>query len=219
MAQGTKMTTKITADVIADGAITGTQLANNSINGSKIALGSDAQGDVMYYNGTDWARLAAGTSGYFLKTQGAGANPAWAAAGFTSSNIRLNGNNGSTVNFTSSAQVLVSTYFSQGFANGDLSWNSSTGRVTAAAAGVYQISLIIYIQTGSANGNGRFDIRVDGSTTHLLHTGNGADGTVCVSFLVSLTAGQYIDIVADGFDLPGAYMGPSHSTFSMHRVG
>lgn len=39
---------------------------------------SPAQGDVIYYNGTSWVRLAAGTSGQFLKTNGAGANPAWA---------------------------------------------------------------------------------------------------------------------------------------------
>jgi hypothetical protein len=51
---------------------------NNSITGAKIAMGSDAQGDILYYNGTDYARLAAGTSGQFLKTQGAGANPVWA---------------------------------------------------------------------------------------------------------------------------------------------
>ena len=56
-------------------------IQDNSVTGAKIALGSDAQGDVMYYNGTDWARLAAGTNGYFLKTQGTSANPAWAAAG------------------------------------------------------------------------------------------------------------------------------------------
>lgn len=37
-----------------------------------------AQGDVLYYNGTAWVRLGAGTSGQFLKTNGAGANPAWA---------------------------------------------------------------------------------------------------------------------------------------------
>jgi hypothetical protein len=36
---------------------------------------------VMYYNGTDWVRLGFGTSGHFLKTQGTGANPLWAAAG------------------------------------------------------------------------------------------------------------------------------------------
>lgn len=36
------------------------------------------QGDVPYHNGTLETRLAAGTSGQFLKTLGAGANPAWA---------------------------------------------------------------------------------------------------------------------------------------------
>jgi len=50
----------------------------------KMAQGSDlgslsgiTQGDVVYYNGTDWTRLAAGTSGQFLKTNGSGANPVW----------------------------------------------------------------------------------------------------------------------------------------------
>jgi len=51
------------------------------INGTKIRFGSDAQGDVAFFNGTDWARLGAGTSGYFLKTNGAGANPQWADPG------------------------------------------------------------------------------------------------------------------------------------------
>ena len=38
-----------------------------------------AQGDILYYNGTIITRLPAGTNGYFLKTQGPGANPTWAA--------------------------------------------------------------------------------------------------------------------------------------------
>ena len=50
---------------------------SNCIDGTDIALGSDAQGDVTYYDGTDWARLPAGTSGQFLKTQGVSANPVW----------------------------------------------------------------------------------------------------------------------------------------------
>lgn len=44
-------------------------------------LTSPAQGDLVYYNGTAWVKLPAGTSGQFLKTNGAGANPAWAAGG------------------------------------------------------------------------------------------------------------------------------------------
>lgn len=40
---------------------------------------SIVQGDLLYFNGTAWARLAPGTSGHVLKTNGAGANPAWGA--------------------------------------------------------------------------------------------------------------------------------------------
>ena len=35
------------------------------------------QGDILYFDGTDWKDLAAGDSGKYLKTQGAGANPMW----------------------------------------------------------------------------------------------------------------------------------------------
>jgi len=41
-------------------------------------VGSAAQGDILYRNGASWVRLGAGTAGFFLQTQGAGANPQWA---------------------------------------------------------------------------------------------------------------------------------------------
>ena len=41
-------------------------------------VGSAAQGDVLYRDASSWSRLGAGTSGQFLKTQGAAANPTWA---------------------------------------------------------------------------------------------------------------------------------------------
>ena len=41
-------------------------------------LSSATQGDILYASAADTlAKLAAGTSGYYLKTQGAGANPIW----------------------------------------------------------------------------------------------------------------------------------------------
>ncbi|MFZ2188282.1 MAG: hypothetical protein WAV73_01825, partial [Candidatus Moraniibacteriota bacterium] len=39
-----------------------------------------AQGDLIYYNGTSWTTLAAGTNGYLLRTNGVGNNPTWQAA-------------------------------------------------------------------------------------------------------------------------------------------
>lgn len=51
---------------------------------TKMADGGDTattlttQGDLLYRDGSGLARLGAGTSGQFLKTQGSGANPVWA---------------------------------------------------------------------------------------------------------------------------------------------
>lgn len=42
-------------------------------------VGSAAQGDILYRGASTWTRLAAGTSGHYLKTLGSGANPEWAA--------------------------------------------------------------------------------------------------------------------------------------------
>lgn len=54
-----------------------TNLTGLPIN-TGLTIASQAQGDVLYYNGSAWTRLGAGTSGQFLKTFGSGANPAWA---------------------------------------------------------------------------------------------------------------------------------------------
>jgi hypothetical protein len=58
-------------------------VAYSTTGGKNITELTGTQGDVLYHNGTNWAKLAAGTSGHFLKTNGAAANPAWAAAGVT----------------------------------------------------------------------------------------------------------------------------------------
>lgn len=52
------------------------------LNGNLVvAPASAAQGDIIYYNGTNWVRLAAGTAGQLLKTNGTSANPAWTNPG------------------------------------------------------------------------------------------------------------------------------------------
>ncbi len=44
---------------------------------SDVVITSAAQGQLLYNDGTNWVNLAVGTSGKYLKTQGAGANPMW----------------------------------------------------------------------------------------------------------------------------------------------
>lgn len=42
-----------------------------------LAIPSQSQGDILYFNGTNWVRLTPGISGYILVTKGAGADPVW----------------------------------------------------------------------------------------------------------------------------------------------
>ena len=62
--------------------VTGALIAANTITGDKIALGSDAAGDIMYYNGTDYVRLAKpGTpAGEALTFATSATAPSWVAA-------------------------------------------------------------------------------------------------------------------------------------------
>jgi len=44
-----------------------------------LTITGEAQGEILYHNGSGWESLDVGTSGQFLKTQGASANPVWAS--------------------------------------------------------------------------------------------------------------------------------------------
>ena len=61
----------------AQGSVDTDQLANNAVTGTKIALGSDTEGDIMYYNGTDWVRLAKGSGSQTLKMNSGATAPEW----------------------------------------------------------------------------------------------------------------------------------------------
>ena len=62
---------------IQDDAVTTAKIADNNVTLAKLEDGT--QGDILYYGASGApARLGFGTDGYFLKTQGTGANPAWA---------------------------------------------------------------------------------------------------------------------------------------------
>jgi len=54
-----------------------------------LTITSEAQGDVLYFNGTNWVRLAAGTAGQSLVTAGAASNPYWGTPSSGSSDTLL----------------------------------------------------------------------------------------------------------------------------------
>ena len=63
-----------------------TALQDNSVTNAKLA--DATQGDIIYYGAAGApTQLGAGTSGYVLQTQGAGANPVWAVDGGVPSGV------------------------------------------------------------------------------------------------------------------------------------
>jgi len=122
----------------SDNTITSAKIVGNAVTGAKIAMGSDAQGDVLFYGGTDYERLAAGTSGQFLKTQGAGADPIW---GTVSTNPTMGGD----ISGTASAAAIVAnavdgTHIAMGSdAQGDVLFYGGTDyeRLAAGTSGYF----------------------------------------------------------------------------------
>ena len=72
-------------------------IQDNAVNGAKIAMGSDAAGDILYNNGTDYVRLAKGNSADILK-QGTNA-PEWGKL------VRSFGHSTSAFSYSSSAAL------------------------------------------------------------------------------------------------------------------
>jgi hypothetical protein len=94
------------AATIANDAVTNAKLANMTASTIKARItastgdpedatltqvldlvGSAAQGDILYRGTSTWSRLAAGTSGHYLKTNGTGSDPAWAAVSAVPTNV------------------------------------------------------------------------------------------------------------------------------------
>ena len=65
----------------ADGSVTTTKLAVNAVDGTKIAMGSDAQGDILYHGASDYTRLAKGTAGQSLVMNSGATAPEWGIGG------------------------------------------------------------------------------------------------------------------------------------------
>ena len=58
------------------------QILDNSVNGTKIAMGADVAGDTLYYDGTDYRKLSIGTAGQALVVNAGATAPQW-----TNSNV------------------------------------------------------------------------------------------------------------------------------------
>jgi hypothetical protein len=152
----------VNADVNASAAIVQSKLATLAIDTAELVdngvtlgkLEDGTQGDILYYGASGApARLGFGTSGDFLKTQGTGANPVWAAA--------------------TGDCVLISTT--------TMSGTASSVDITAGIDSTYSIYRLWYLNVSAEGAGNTLYMRVsdDGGTTFkgtgYLHTGWGAN--------------------------------------------
>jgi len=81
---------------MAQTTVDGSFITLNTIDGTKLALASQAAGDIMYYNGTDWVRVGVGTDGQVLTVNNAENAPGWEAASAPSDTAYASSWNGVT---------------------------------------------------------------------------------------------------------------------------
>ena len=161
--------TALNATELTSGTIPIARIADNAITGAKIAMTSDARGDILYYNGTDYARLAKGSSGQVLKM---GANdPAWG----TDSAVDLTADQ----SWTGSQRATMVT-------DNDGSFDMNAGQnFNCTPSGNFTLTF-----TNIANGQSGFIILINsGGHTVSLHANSKADANL--TGVVS-TAGTYI---------------------------
>lgn len=122
------------------------------------------QGSVLYYNGTNWVCLTPGTSGQYLKTQGAAANPTWANVTATPTQCYIQLSSPAGYGSTNTTVRRYTTSSSSGSCglqlNGGSAVNDATNgdRIRTQTAGIYCTSLVDQRTSG---GTGRFGITVN----------------------------------------------------------
>ena len=191
----------VTEGKIAASAVTTTKIADNAVDGAKIALTGNVQGNVMYYNGTDWVILAPGTSGEALKTSGAAANPTWGAV--SSTGDFANGGDTATANRT----LGNNDNYAMGFETNAITWlNINTD-------GIPQITGGLSANFDTAGVGTTLSAGIDASVTTIpitSSTGFPATGTVGVG------TEQITYTAVAGNTLTGATRGANSTTAAAH---
>ena len=147
-ALATGRTIGMTGDVVwtsasftGSGNVTGSAtIQANSVDGTMIALGSDDAGDIMYYNGTNYVRLAKGSNDEVLTL--ASGIPSWetASGGGGSGDITgvtLAGDSGSAEDLTANVNLTVAG------GNGITTSGSSTTMTVALDAALTTVTSLL----------------------------------------------------------------------------
>ena len=161
---GTKLADNaVNSEHVTAGAVDTAHIGDNQITGTKIAMGSDARGDVLVYDGTNYVRLGA-DNGKFLRSNGTGSNPSWETV-----------SGGATINnATNNELVTVASTTTQLDAEAELTYDGTDFKLMKGGASATGASLAI--ETYNDGGNpARLRLRASHNDTQGTMTSNIAN--------------------------------------------
>ena len=160
------------------------QMSSAGTNGTDLTTTLTTQGDILYRDGSGLARLAAGTSGQFLKTLGTGANPVWADSGGAIKQIRIGGTSATQYSNTGTSYYDVGSDY-----NVTITPTSSSNRIlvyvqTAIQMGSQGRAYFTIEKSGDTSGNGDLHTNLNVSADSIANQENiTSQGNGYISFL------------------------------------
>jgi len=160
-----------------------------------LSISSQAQGDILFYNGTSWTRLAAGTNGYLLKTQGVGANPVFADP----SVLTFNTTTGHDHNGANSKKVVAATLDLAGITNQHVLYNNNGTLAGKTVAGNLELVETKTLSGGAGSYTTTFSSLSPGVIYKLVFRIAWTNGGNAAFYLASNTASAYTSVSNWGF--------------------
>ena len=213
MAGGYIGTAPATRDpTVSDDSVTTAKIQDNAVTGTKIAMTSDAAGDLLTYTGTDYARLPIGAAGKVLKVNSGATAVEWATdtagtgdvvgpgsatndalARFDTTTGKLIQNSTATLN---DAGTITATAFAgpiTGAVTGNVTGNIDgiVGGTTPAAVTATQVDI-------TAQGDLRLQDTTGGEYVALQAAGTTTSYTVTLPAAVATVTGQALTSTTGG---------------------
>lgn len=176
--------------------LTGTQtLTNKTLTSPVINVGSDAHGDIYFRNSSGvFSRLAPGTSGYFLKSQGSAADPVWASATSAAVGARVTRSTAQTI--TSGSETAIQ-FTSEDFDTDGFHDNSSNNTRITIPANLGGKYIIVANSNFASNPTNRrtLILKKNGSSFAQTEWGNANNNTPYMNLTAIdvLLAGDYVE--------------------------
>ena len=210
------------SNVLAFAQVDTTAIANNAVDGTKIAMGSDAAGDVLYYNGTDYIRLPKGSAGQILQINSGATAPEWVTRLATASAFRVH-KNGTDQSISGTSPVKL-TWSTALFDEGS-EFSLANERFVATNAGTYFFHASLREKTASGDDDDIYIYKngsvYSGYSTYMATGGSFLDSipSLSVSCLMELGATEYAEVFyrteTTNVDIEG---GAANTWFEGYRI-